>query len=74
MPSLRSCQNFSIDVSRCGVEAPCSKLQGVFEVQGSKEAQFPLCSLTPQQAAWNALAMHFQDCVYHPFDQGAHHE
>ena len=41
------------------MEAPCSKLQGIFEVQGSKEAQFPFCSLTPQQAAGNALAMHF---------------
>jgi hypothetical protein len=42
-----------------GIEAPCSKLQGIFEVQGSKEAQFPFCSLTPQQTAGNALAMHF---------------
>jgi hypothetical protein len=29
-------------------------------VLGSKETQFPFCSLTPQQAAGNALAMHFQ--------------
>jgi hypothetical protein len=42
------------------IEAPCSKLQGIFEVQGSEEARFPCCSLTPQQAAGNALAMHFQ--------------
>ena len=42
------------------IEAPCSTLQGIFEVQGSEEARFPCCSLTPQQAAGNALAMHFQ--------------
>jgi hypothetical protein len=41
------------------VEVPCSKLQGIFEVQGSEEAQFPFCSLTPQQAAGYTLAMHF---------------
>ena len=33
------------------IEAPCSKLQGIFEVQGSKTAQFPFCSLTPQHVA-----------------------
>jgi hypothetical protein len=42
------------------VEAPCSKLQGIFEVHGNEEARFPSCSLTPQQAVGNALAMHFQ--------------
>jgi cobalamin biosynthesis protein CobD/CbiB len=30
-------------------------------VQGSEEARFPSCSLTPQQAAGNALAMHFHE-------------
>jgi hypothetical protein len=45
------------------IEAPCSKLQGIFEVQGSEEAQFSFCSLAPQQAAGNALAMHFQEGV-----------
>ena len=45
------------------IEAPCRKLQGIFEVYGSKEAQFPCCSLTPQQAAENALAMHFQPSI-----------
>ena len=50
------------------IEAPCSKLQRIFEVQGSEEARFPCCSLTRQQAAGtamyaarsNVLAMHFQ--------------
>ncbi|MBI3607173.1 MAG: PIN domain-containing protein [Nitrospirae bacterium] len=34
------------------IEAPCSKLQGIFEVQGSEEAQFPCCSqctFTPER-------------------------
>jgi hypothetical protein len=48
------------DSARSNVEAPCSKLQGIFEVKGSKEAQFPCCSHTPQLAAGYALAMHFQ--------------
>jgi len=48
------------DVARA-IEAPYSRLQGIFEVQGSEEARFPCCSLTRQQAAGNALAMHFQD-------------
>jgi len=45
--------------ARRWIEAPCRKLQGTFEVQGSKEVRFPSRAHSPQQAAGNARAMHF---------------
>jgi hypothetical protein len=41
-----------------GIEAPCSKLQGIFDPQGSN--LFSNRSLTPQQATGNALAPGFK--------------
>jgi hypothetical protein len=40
------------------IEAPCSKLQGIFDPQGS--TIYSNRSLTPQQAAGNALAPGFK--------------
>jgi REP element-mobilizing transposase RayT len=66
LPPFQSCSSWDrseagdLSVQQLsGVEAPCGRLQGIFEVQGSEEARFPCCSLTPQQAAGNVLAMHF---------------
>jgi len=42
------------------IEAPCSKLQGVFDPQGDKF--YSNRSLTPQQATGNALAPGFRRC------------
>jgi len=46
------------------VEAPCSKLRGIFEVYGSEEARFPCCSFTPPHAAGNMLAMHVHEAFF----------
>jgi hypothetical protein len=43
------------------VEAPCSKLQGIFDPQGS--TVYSNRSLSPQQAMWNALAPGFKRCA-----------
>jgi hypothetical protein len=40
-----------------GIEAPCSKLQGIFNPQG--RIIYSYRSLTPQQATGNALAPGF---------------
>jgi hypothetical protein len=51
---------FGLCGSRPKIEEPCSKLQGIF---GRKDflSNFDIHSLTPQQAAGNALAVAVQD-------------
>jgi hypothetical protein len=51
--------NPAVFVSRpAGIEAPCSKPQGIFDPQGCNI--YSNRSLTPQQAAGNALAPGFK--------------
>ena len=46
-----------------GIEAPCSKLQGIFDRKAI--CHFQIRSLTPQQAAGNALAFAVQVFCMH---------
>jgi len=54
----------AVDFRKRQIEAPCSKLQGIFDPQG--RTIYSNRSLTPQQATGNALAPGFKLSTFPP--------